>query len=434
MKTLRQKILAGYLVILVLMGGGGIFAFQKLSDLTARVEDLSSNLSAKLISSKNIAHHSNLAGRYAQSYAFSGLSSDLNGFNRHMRHLNESLESLEAKPMGRREKEQIHRVKAAATRYREAFSSVARLIDLRHRMIYGPLNENRFKIENRFSGVRMAASTGGDIHVFLALGNVQDAFLRMLLHASEYIRSGGDERFAVLFDKVFKKAVTSIENLEKAFAGAVEQEKTGRVKTYLIAYNASFQDIRQGFRYQAVLLREMADTLAPEITGASAALVSVVEQLYRDHNSQSPKVFDRTINTMILVITAAIAAGLAMGFILSAKITRPLQQVMDTSRQIAGQDLKMLTRQMASLARGDVRLKFNVRSVPLEIRSTDEVGETARAFNQIIFQLMAAEKAFAAMAEYLSRMTDTSLAVARGTCRCGWKNSRTMTCWEMPCQ
>ncbi len=139
-----------------------------------------------------------------------------------------------------------------------------------------------------------------------------------------------------------------------------------------------------------------------------------IDQQYQTHNSQSKAILVETRIHLIAFTVISFFLGVLIAFTLSRKITDPLYQVMKTSKQIAEEDLQVLTDQLNSLAGGDVRLKFTVKSLPLPVGSEDEVGETARAFNQIIYQLREGEKAFLSMSAYLNEMTQTAQAVANG--------------------
>ncbi len=413
MKSVRKKILAGYLIILILMVGVGGLVFMKLSEFTGRVDDLSNNLSRKLTYSKDIATHTALARVYAEAYIFGGSTSDLNEFNRLMRQLEKNIQLLENKSSTTHELTAIGPIKTAVKNYTSAFSGAARLIETRQKLVFGKLNENKFNIENKLSALRVAVSTSNDLKAFLSFGNAQDAFLRMLLYTTEYNKNG-DERFGVMYDKVFKNALASFELLEEHFSNSVDRKNARQAQEAVIAYNEGFNEIRKDFRKQTALINTIFNTLEPVISESVARLVLDIEQQYQTHNIQSKTILVNTRNKLFLFTLVAVLFGLVTGLTLSRKITGPLHEVMKTSKQIAEEDLKILTSQLTSLAEGDVRLRFKVKSLPLKVASRDEVGETARAFNQIIYQLLEAEKAFADMSAYLNKMTETAHAISKG--------------------
>ena len=412
MNHVRTKLLGSYLIFLVFIAAAGLFSYKQLSDFSVRIDDLSGRLSTRLTMAKDMAYHTAMIREHAKTFAVQGGTGSLNAFNRHMGRLNRNIESLAATSATPEETAATRRMAEAARQYSTAFSKLAALLEQRKKIIFGTLNAGRFDIENQLSAMRMIVSDNNDPKIFLSFGNVQDAFLRMLLHVSEYTKSG-DERHAVLFDKAFNQAMTSLDFLAKNRGDTLERKTIHTARTAMIDYAHGFVKIREGTRAQAELLRQMFDTLEPVITRAADQLTADIEQQYQAHHLESRKILRASGRTLILFTCMAVILGVIAGLALSRRITRPMKQIVDTSRQIAEQDIGMLTRQLTSLSKGDVRLEFTVTASPLAVHSRDEMGQTAQAFNQIIYQLLAAEKAFSKMAAYLGRMTETALAIAK---------------------
>jgi PAS domain S-box-containing protein len=412
MNHVRTKLLGSYLIFLVFIAAAGIFSYKKLSDFSVRIDDLSSRLSTRLILAKDMAYHTAMIREHAKTFAVQGSTGSLNAFNRHMVRLTRNIESLAASSATSEEAAAARRMAEAARQYSTAFSELAALMEQRKKIIFGTLNASRFDIENQLSALRILVSNHNEPKIFLSFGNAQDAFLRMLLHVSEYTKSG-DERHAVLFDKSFNQAMTSLDFLKKNRDDSGERKTIHAARTAMIDYAHGFFKIREGTRTQADLLRQMFDTLEPVITQAADQLTADIEQQYQAHHLESGKILTVSGRTLILFTGMAVILGVIAGLALSRRITRPMKQIVDTSRKIAEQDIGMLTRQLTSLSKGDVRLEFTVTSSPLTVHSRDEMGQTARAFNQIIYQLLEAEKAFSKMAAYLGRMTEAALAIAK---------------------
>jgi PAS domain S-box-containing protein len=412
MNSVRNKILGGYFILLMIIAAAGMFSYQQLSNFSIRIDDLASHLSARLILAKDMAYHTAMIREHANTYAVQGATFSLNAFNRHMAQLNHTIESLASFPVTAGQTDAVHRIADAAQQYNIAFSDLVTQMEQRRKITFSTLNASRFEVENRLSAFKMALTAGNAPKIFLAFTNAQDAFLRMLLHSSEYAKSG-DERHGVLFDKAFNQAMISFDFLEAGLDHSRGSNNARVAKTAIMAYAKGFSEIREGFREQRRLLRQMAGNLEPVITESTSALVKDIEQQYQAHNLESSEILSNAGRILILSTVMAIILGIVTGLALSRMITRPLKEILDTSKQIAGQDIGMLTRQLTSLSRGDVRLRFTVRSSPLSVHSRDEMGQTAQAFNQIIYQLLAAEKAFSKMAAYLNSMTSTAQAIAK---------------------
>ncbi len=239
MKRVRNKILAGYLVVLILMMVGGALVLQKLSEITDRVDHLSNTLSHKLTYSKDIATHTALARVYAEAYLVGGSPSDLNDFNRHMKQLEKDIQTLEDKTDPPHELANIDLIRRAVKNYSKTFSEVVTLMERRQKIIYGDLNMNKFKTENRLSALRVTLSTKTDLKAFLSFGNAQNDFLRMLLHTSEYSQNG-DERFGVLCDKAFKNVLKAFQELEAIFVDPGDRYNASEAQSSLTNYYLEF--------------------------------------------------------------------------------------------------------------------------------------------------------------------------------------------------
>ena len=413
MVTIRNKILAGYLILLILMVANGYLSIKKIAEITNHIDDLSNHLATRLIHSKNIDYHTALVRGYAGAYAWSQSTANQNAFQRHMKQLKETISALASTTTSPDERLGIQRIQSASTTYQHAFTQLVSLVNKRENLTYGIMNESKFNIESRLKAIKILVSHQNHLHSFYAFDNTQDAFMQMLRYTSEYARQG-DERFSVFYEKVHQNVLTSLENLKKSFKEETSQANVLSAKASIDNYHHGFMEFRKAYRQQISLLREMFQSHEPVITDAVTQVVKGIEAQYETHYRNAQKILSDAKKRLFGFMTAAVIIGIAIGFFLAKRITEPMKKVMSTSRQIAGEDLKHLTRQLNALAQGDSRLQFNVTAKPLTIESSDETGETARAFNEIIYQLQAAERAFFSMADYLEKMTHASLAVAQG--------------------
>ncbi|MBI9045313.1 MAG: MCP four helix bundle domain-containing protein [Anaerolineaceae bacterium] len=89
----------------------------------------------------------------------------------------------------------------------------------------------------------------------------------------------------------------------------------------------------------------------------------------------------------IILLVAAILGSSVFVFIFSRRISTPLRQVKETALDLASKDLPSLANGLKHLADGDLTHKVYLKAQQLNITRSDEVGELADAFNQIITKM-----------------------------------------------
>jgi signal transduction histidine kinase/DNA-binding response OmpR family regulator/HPt (histidine-containing phosphotransfer) domain-containing protein len=119
--------------------------------------------------------------------------------------------------------------------------------------------------------------------------------------------------------------------------------------------------------------------------------------------------------TLVGALTAVAAlAGSAIAGRSAAKITKPLEAIARAAATLTDEDLPALTESLRALARGEARVRLEVRSEPLAIEADEEVATTVRAFNEIATLFKEAEGTFAEAARYIEGLVAATAAIARG--------------------
>ncbi|MCB0169065.1 MAG: methyl-accepting chemotaxis protein [Anaerolineae bacterium] len=124
----------------------------------------------------------------------------------------------------------------------------------------------------------------------------------------------------------------------------------------------------------------------------------------------------RTTQTAVVAISIiSVLLAIGIGYVVANRIAQPLQRVADVARQIANTDLPALASEMNLLAQGNLTRKLTITSEAIEIKSKDEVGQMATAFNDIIEQLHFIGQSFAEMTgslhDLVSRVANTANSV-----------------------
>ena len=123
---------------------------------------------------------------------------------------------------------------------------------------------------------------------------------------------------------------------------------------------------------------------------------------------------------MVMVISLiSVAFAIGIGYFVARRIALPLQRVADVAHQIANTDLPALASEMNLLAQGDLTRKLTITSKAVEVKSKDEVGQMATAFNDIIEQLHIIGHSFKDMTcslhDLVSRVANTATNVGEAS-------------------
>lgn len=141
---------------------------------------------------------------------------------------------------------------------------------------------------------------------------------------------------------------------------------------------------------------------------------NMAEQVYINTNEVS----QRNITITIVAMAAAALAAVIIGVILSRSISAAAFAVVRTARQLSDTDLPHIATQMEALARGDLTGKIELLTQPVPVKSSDELGQMAEAFNGMIarFREMAAsmESAFAGLNSTMQQTNAIARQVNQG--------------------
>jgi signal transduction histidine kinase/ActR/RegA family two-component response regulator/methyl-accepting chemotaxis protein len=417
MRLLRSKvgakIILGYLIVIALMAVIGELALFRLDEISATVFNLTGRMAGDWALSNEVANRIVLARLYANQYVSSHQQPALDQFRAELAAVQDLLAPFDAPGIEPGRRAHFAPIRANVNAYNTAFEQAATLIMDQDEVQSQVLDVKGLVIDNRLAALRVGLNALNDPAAFLALSNAQNAFQSMRLNAAKYLTEG-DERYAVLFDRTYAQTQTAFDDLARVVRDPTQSQNLTDAKTAAADYNAGLQRLRASYADLRRLFTQELDVIEPRISATAAGTVTELAQQLQADNARSQNLVVET-RTILLVTTAlAVAVSLGLGLLISRDITRPLQQVMRTSQQVSDVDVYALTTQLERLSAGDVRLQLDITATPLEVLRIDEVGNMARAFNDIIFQLQAAQHAFDHTAAYLNEMARTATGVARG--------------------
>jgi methyl-accepting chemotaxis protein len=166
------------------------------------------------------------------------------------------------------------------------------------------------------------------------------------------------------------------------------------------AYQKGFTQLADGFKRQGELVKKM-DTIGPRLQQNANQITNSVHAVFETEATETNQMVGSTNVTILGTMIVALIVGLGLGLIITRGITRPLNQVMVVSQQIADIDLRSLANELTEMANGDLTRRVAFSAQPVLLKNEDEVGKLAQAFNQIILRLQDTQNTFDTMTRNL---------------------------------
>ena len=119
---------------------------------------------------------------------------------------------------------------------------------------------------------------------------------------------------------------------------------------------------------------------------------------------------DTAWHIILSILGVMIVLGIMAVFI-ADRTAAPIAKAAQAANQIANVDLTNLATELDAAAKGDLNRKLTIVSNEIDIKSNDEVGQMAQAFNLMIAKLKVTEESFG---EMISGLHDLVSSVAQG--------------------
>ncbi len=414
-ETLRRRvgtrIILGYLASVSLMVIIAGFVVGGLAQIATTISDLANSQAVDVELSNAMVSHIAAARLYALRYMTRQNQADMDAYQASFAQLEIAMAQANEQITKPEQVKTLRQINADVEKYDTTFDQILGLLSQRQRIKAEVLDVQELVLENKLSALRVNFSAN-DPALFLSYSNAQNAFQAMRLNVLQYLASG-DARYVVLFDKGHQQAQEAFANLETTLIDPVQLANNADAQAALTQYAQGFQDLQPGYAQQEELAQRL-ETLESGISQAASDIASQAKHDFEAKNISVQTFVTRTQPVLLAVTLGAIVIGLVLGWGISRGITMPLQQVAQTAQQIADVDLKAISSELVSLSEGKPSPGVKLAASPLSVKSKDEVGQMAQAFNEIIFSLRVAEQAFRNMTAYLNEMAGAARSVAQG--------------------
>jgi methyl-accepting chemotaxis protein len=198
----------------------------------------------------------------------------------------------------------------------------------------------------------------------------------------------------------------TLAELEAAWAEYVKRHRTF---VQLNQQGKSAEAKRFSAERMRPLLRERIDPLI-------AQLEAHAEENSKRSAAQIESTYRRARTVVTLLVVGATLLSLLFGWLLSRYIVAAIRQTVSALEDLERHELSSLRRAMEAVEQGNLTIQVDTVTQPVAVRSHDEFGKLAQAFNTMLQQLHAMATAYGgaqqAMRALLIRVGESAGAVA----------------------
>lgn len=283
------------------------------------------------------------------------------------------------------------------------------------------------------TGITGAVGISGMAQITDLDKSLYDSQLMGLYHVdkamSDLLTIGRDIRHAIIFvdekdtvdsmlreiDALTAETDENLRQMEPLMTTADGRSKLATMKEKSEAYKSGLKPIvervRTGDSLGAVARLKDFSTAVDE----AVAAFEVMQQQKQDRGRQAMEENMATAatlrNLLIGVILAALLLGMGVAWFLSRAISNGVSAVGRAAKQIADVDLPRLAETSQAIAWGDLTKDLSITCRPVDVKSRDEIGEMAKAFNDMVSRLVETGEAFGQMTSNLRSTEEMSSQV-----------------------
>lgn len=406
--NLSRKILSGYIfsVLLIIIVGG--VALNRLIVLNKMVNDLATNLTvdrqipndiiAKMLEVRYYGTqyiHTREAG-YWQEY-----SSALSDVDNYFKLANENITEITLV-------ETIDNLQNNIAGYKETFSQIKTNIDKQDEITKDTLDIQSSLGEKKISKLLDWVYRENDLVKYRNISQAHNTWALMRGDVLDFINSGNPEALQE-YDTHHIQIQSLLKVLSAEMEGEDQKALLSDINATVEAYDKGFQDLQTYHTQQAELQSTQLNIYEQNILADAALLVDGVGGEFDIAAENADNMVEQAQWILSITIVFMCLLNTFYGLQIAKSITRPLQKVVEASRQIAEIDLPSLSDDMNALAEGDLSREWVQTAQKVNISNRDEIGKLAQSFDAITTRLYEVGISFRSM---VANLRQTISAVA----------------------
>jgi methyl-accepting chemotaxis protein len=224
--------------------------------------------------------------------------------------------------------------------------------------------------------------------------------VRILQYRVTGYQGAAGEAIAKQVDENVKAADAALESYSKGVTDPTDKQNFEAVEGYWHKYESIWKDNRakiidldptkafQFFEDNTTKLYQ--DSLLPSVQKTLDWNKDFGKKTSTEADEASSAVFQKVIE----MGTSAVIVGLFSAWVITRSITRPIAQVSDRLACLRTHCAKNLSEGLGAFSKGDLTVAISPVTTPVEIKTTDEVGQMAESFNQTLVSIQSAMKSY----------------------------------------
>lgn len=366
------KILAGYCLILALMGVVSAITIVQMSRLSSDFNRLSQESSEQQSLVRSIIMEIYRMRVAVIKYTSYQRSIDLDDYNKAVSELKNLLDVANRTLVEAEQRSGLDKFSNHFKDYQTAFEKVIRLLSDRQKImtevmdVQGPLANQ--KLDELF---KQAVQSKQQSLLSSEVTTADEAITLMRLDLFKYLVEG-EEVWVRNFEERHQQILGVLTQLESLLPDASARQLVTEAKAAVRAYVAGFQTIVSDYTQQNQLFKDVLEVLGAAMRQDALAAGEGVQARLKTQ-SEAAIAFARQILWVVVTLTlAAIVVSLFIGGVTTKTMTRPLALLVKAANRVAEGDLGSVVAEPGNNP---------------TLQRRDEIGEIGQAFAQMIASL-----------------------------------------------
>jgi len=373
--TIGKKLGIGFGVTVVLLLVISVMSFSSLRDssegFTGYREMARDNNLVGLMQADMLMVRMNV-----KDYIITGSDKDKEQFNEHRESMHGYLKEAQVEIQNPERAAKVDYIEEEFAVYENAFDNVTALMDKRNEAVNGVLNVQGPFMEETLSKVLLSANEDGDLVAAFHTGLAMKHLLLARLHVVKFLENNEQGEVDIVHEEIeLFEEETGI--LDRELENPQRRQWLAEVLDVQDVYLAAFDDAVSAITERNQIISSTLDRIGPEIAVAADEVKLSIKAVQDKLGPELVAANSQSITLIVILSVIAIVAGVGVAYFITRSISTPIQQMSKAAEEIS---------------EGNIRQN-------IDVKSSDEVGVLATAFNKLIAYM----KELAGAAESIAR-------------------------------
>jgi methyl-accepting chemotaxis protein len=362
------KIIAGYVVALLLMVAVSTTASLQLTQINAKFHAVTDDLARDQALAEEIVSNFYKMRLAANRYISYQHTDDLDTYTAQVQVIDQLLTQADTNITEAGRRNSLSTFKSSYEAYTAAFTEVKGYLDNRKKLLDDVMNVQGPLATSKLAEIRAVGLKANDTQTVNEVATAETATALMRVDLFKYLTEG-DDQIAQLFGQRYQDAQAALIQLDANLKDSNAGQLLTDTKAAIQAYQASFQTIKSEFVLQNNAYNNKLSVKGPEAIAAATAIVNSVKTEFNTEAAAANTLVQTTIWLIVILTVVAIVVGLVIGAGITRSITLPVADLVKAANLVAQGNL------VTAISTED-RQQTHLRR--------DEIGEMRRAFSTII--------------------------------------------------